>query len=494
MEEALIKRILPHSIEAEQSVIGSMILDRDAILVASEILTSDDFYQKQYGIIFDAMVELCNEGQPVDLITLQNRLKEKELPPDISSMEYVRDLIAAVPTSANVKYYANIVSEKAVLRRLIRTTEEVANACYLEKDSTETILEESEKKLFNILQRTNGSDYVPIQQVVLNAVSNIEKASKLKGSVTGIPTGFVDLDYKTSGMHASDLVLIAARPSMGKTAFVLNIAQYMAFRKDVTVAIFSLEMSKEQLVNRLLSMESGVDAQKLRNGNLSDTDWERLVEGAEGVARSNLIIDDTDHPLIIKVASIQAARRQVYFIDNDDYFQHRQMVADENGVEYTDNDERAIFYARGVLETVKKLRWCPDVIHCQGWMSAFVPLYIKKAYQDEPSFRDSKVVFSVFGDDFKSEFQGDLVEKLMLKGIERSDVDNIIKTPANYEELCKLAIAYSDGVIQNSEKVNENVMKFARESGIPVLDYQSPETYVDAFNNFYDEVWEFEKK
>lgn len=192
MEEALIKRILPHSIEAEQSVIGSMILDRDAILVASEILTSDDFYQKQYGIIFDAMVELCNEGKPVDMITLQNRLKEKELPPDISSMEYVRDLIAAVPTSANVKYYANIVSEKAVLRRLIRTTEEVANACYLEKDSTETILEESEKKLFNILQRTNGSDYVPIQQVVLNAVSNIEKASKLKGSVTGIPTGFVD--------------------------------------------------------------------------------------------------------------------------------------------------------------------------------------------------------------------------------------------------------------------------------------------------------------
>ena len=185
MEEALIKRILPHSIEAEQSVIGAMLLDRDAILIASEILTSDDFYQNQYGIIFDAMVELCNEGKPVDLITLQNRLKEKELPPDISSMEYVRDLIAAVPTSANVKYYANIVSEKAVLRRLIRTTEEVANACYLEKDSTETILEESEKKLFNILQRTNGSDYVPIQQVVLNAVSNIEKASKLKAPLPG---------------------------------------------------------------------------------------------------------------------------------------------------------------------------------------------------------------------------------------------------------------------------------------------------------------------
>ena len=145
MDEALLKRVLPHSIEAEQSVIGSMLMDRDAILVASEILTSDDFYQNQYGIIFDAMVELCNEGQPVDQVTLQNRLKEKDLPPDISSMEYVRELLEAVPTSANVKYYANIVSEKAVLRKLIKASEEVANSCYLEKDSTEMILEESEK-------------------------------------------------------------------------------------------------------------------------------------------------------------------------------------------------------------------------------------------------------------------------------------------------------------------------------------------------------------
>ena len=293
MEEALIKRIPPHSIEAEQSVIGAMLLDRDAILIASEILTSDDFYQNQYGIIFDAMVELCNEGKPVDLITLQNRLKEKDLPPDISSMEYVRELIEAVPTSANVKYYANIVSEKALLRRLIKATEDVANTCYLEKESTEMILEESEKKLFNILQRSIGGDYVPIQQVVLNAINNIEKASKLKGSVTGIPTGFIDLDYKTSGMHPSDLVLIAARPSMGKTAFVLNIAQYMAFRKDVTVAIFSLEMSKEQLVNRLLAMESHVDSQNMRTGNLKDEDWTKLVEGADIIGRSNLIIDDT---------------------------------------------------------------------------------------------------------------------------------------------------------------------------------------------------------
>ena len=335
MEEALIKRIPPHSIEAEQSVIGAMLLDRDAILIASEILTSDDFYQNQYGIIFDAMVELCNEGKPVDLITLQNRLKEKDLPPDISSMEYVRELIEAVPTSANVKYYANIVSEKALLRRLIKATEDVANTCYLEKESTEMILEESEKKLFNILQRSIGGDYVPIQQVVLNAINNIEKASKLKGSVTGIPTGFIDLDYKTSGMHPSDLVLIAARPSMGKTAFVLNIAQYMAFRKDVTVAIFSLEMSKEQLVNRLLAMESHVDSQNMRTGNLKDEDWTKLVEGADIIGRSNLIIDDTpgisraveqrpDHrPMLSDLRESGAIEQDadvVMFLYRDDYY------------------------------------------------------------------------------------------------------------------------------------------------------------------------------
>ena len=316
MEEALIKRILPHSIEAEQSVIGSMILDRDAILVASEILTSDDFYQSQYGIIFDAMVELCNEGKPVDLITLQNRLKEKDLPPDISSMEYVRDLISAVPTSANVKYYANIVSEKAVLRRLIKVNEEVENSCYLEKDSTQMILEDAEKKLFNVLQRKTSDDFVPIQQVVLNAVNNIEKASKLKGSVTGIPTGFVDLDYKTSGMHASDLVLIAARPSMGKTAFVLNIAQYMAFRKDVTVAIFSLEMSKEQLVNRLLAMESHVDSQNMRTGNLKDEDWTKLVEGADIIGRSNLIIDEDARTTLAFVETFPDGDRDFSFYRN----------------------------------------------------------------------------------------------------------------------------------------------------------------------------------
>ena len=203
----------------------------------------------------------------------------------------------------------------------------------------------------------------------------------------------------------------------------------------------------------------------------------------------NLIIDDTDHPLIIKVASIQAARMQVYFIDNDDYFQNRLMAADENGEEYTDNDERAIFYARGVLETVKKLRWCPEVIHCQGWISALVPLYIKKAYMEEPSFRDSKVVLSLFDNDLKSNLQEDIIEKMLLKDIEKSDIEDVIPASATYKDLYKLAIKYSDGVILHSENIDPELIAYARELGIPVLEYQPIETFTDAINNFYDEIW-----
>ena len=204
----------------------------------------------------------------------------------------------------------------------------------------------------------------------------------------------------------------------------------------------------------------------------------------------NIIIDDTDHPLIIKVASIQAARRQVYFIDNDDYFQHRLMEADEDGKEYEDNGERAIFYARGVLETVKKLRWCPDIIHCHGWMSAVVPLFIKKAYYDEPSFRDSKVIFSVYGDGFKSNLTPDFTKQLIYREITPDDV-SMIQNPVNYEELCKLAITYSDGVIQNSEKVNPAIMDYARSLNIHVVDYQADENeYAEACNTLYDKIWE----
>ena len=236
MEEALVKRVLPHSIEAEQSVIGSMLMDRDAIIAASEIVVADDFYQKQYGIMFDTMVELFNEGKPVDLITLQERLKEKDVPAEIASLEFVRDLVTAVPTSANVKYYAQIVADKSLMRKMIKLNESIENMCYAGKEPVESIMEQTEKSMFQLLQRRTTGDYVPIKQVVLNALDKIEKASKSKGTVTGIPTGFIDLDYKLSGFQPSDFILIAARPSMGKTAFVLNIAQYMAFKKNKAVS------------------------------------------------------------------------------------------------------------------------------------------------------------------------------------------------------------------------------------------------------------------
>ena len=248
---------------------------------------------RSYGVLFDSMVELNDQGQPVDVVTLQNRLKEKDVPPEVASLEFIRDLITAVPTSANIKYYATIVSEKAVLRKLIRLTEEIANNCYSEKDGLEVILEDTEKRVFDLVQRRNTGDFVPIREVVMNAMDKIEKASHSNGNVTGIATGFIDLDYRTAGMQPSDLVLIAARPSMGKTAFVLNIAQYVAFHSGECVAIFSLEMSKEQLVNRLFAMESKVDSQHLRTGNLSDQEWEKLIESAGMIGQSKLIIDDT---------------------------------------------------------------------------------------------------------------------------------------------------------------------------------------------------------
>ena len=291
--EAAMKRIPPHSIKAEKAVLGAMLMSRDAVMTASEILTGDDFYQKAYGILFDAMVDLFKAGRPVDLITIQEYMKEKDVPPEVSSMEYVRELLADTTTSAGVKTHASIVREKAIMRRLIRINEELANTCYLENRPLEEILDTAEKQVFELVERGNAQEFVPIRDVVLNALDVIERASKTKGNVTGIPTGFIDLDYKLSGLQPSDLVLIAARPSMGKTAFVLNIAQHVAFRQNKAVAIFSLEMSKEQLVNRLFSLESHVDAQLLRTGNLSDTDWEKLIEGAGTIGNSRMIIDDT---------------------------------------------------------------------------------------------------------------------------------------------------------------------------------------------------------
>ncbi len=293
MEESLIKRIPPHNVEAERAVIGSMMMDAEAIQVAAEILVPEDFYNGQYGVIFSALTDMYHQGLGVDLVTIQNKLREIELPPELTSIEYIGSLLNSVPTSANIKYYAGIVQEKSVLRRLIKVTEKVTAQCYMDKQPLEEILDDTEKQVFDVVQKRSGSEFENIRDVVIRTLDSIEQAAKQKGHITGLETGFRDLDYKTAGLQKSDLILIAARPAMGKTAFVLNLAEYIALHSTSTIAMFSLEMSKEQLVKRMLAMNSKVDSQKIRTGSLEDEEWGKLVESVRRLGNSNLVIDDT---------------------------------------------------------------------------------------------------------------------------------------------------------------------------------------------------------
>lgn len=293
MEEALIKKVQPHSKEAEQAVIGSMIMDRDALVAASELLQKEDFYIQQYGILFEAMVELLQEGRPAELITILDKLKEKGVSPEICGMEFIRDVTDAVSTSANIRYYAEIVSEKALSRKLIKITEGIANTCYLDKERMDTVLENTEKQVFNIIQKRSAGEYEDMRQVVMRTLKSIEQAAKSQGRITGIATGFRDLDYKLSGLQKQALLVLAARPAMGKTAFVLNMAEYISMHSKVPTVIFSLEMGKESLVNRLLAMNSRVDSQSILTGDLKDSEWADLMESARNIGESSLIIDDT---------------------------------------------------------------------------------------------------------------------------------------------------------------------------------------------------------
>ncbi|MBR4720040.1 MAG: replicative DNA helicase [Lachnospiraceae bacterium] len=293
MSDAVIKKEVPHNDEAEKSVIGSMLMDKDAIVTASELLTKGDFYRELYGILFEAMVDLYNDAKAVDPVTLKAKLSEMDVPESISSMEYMVDIMSSEYISTSVKDYANIVRDNSILRRLIKCNDEINNQCYNLKGSTDDILAEAEKRIFNIVSTRGGNDYVPIRQIVVDALERLSVVSKNKGVVTGVATGFSDLDYKTAGFQPSDLVLIAARPSMGKTAFVLNIAQHICFRDKKSAAVFSLEMSKDQLINRLLSLQSGVNSQSIRTATMTDPEWESIIEGAEVIAKSKLIIDDT---------------------------------------------------------------------------------------------------------------------------------------------------------------------------------------------------------
>lgn len=311
-EQQIKKRVMPYSLEAEQAVIGAMISDKDAIVTATELLTAEDFYGKQNGIIFDAIVELYDRGNVPDVIPLQNKLKEKGIPDEINNVEYLGGLVADTNSSL-IRDFCNIVIEKSTLRKLIKINEEIANSCYEGKQDFKILLEQTEKKVFDLIQSRKMSTHMPIDEVVMQALARIEAASQSSGNVTGVPTGFLDLDYKLAGLHASNLVLIAARPAMGKTAFVLNIAEYVALRQNMAVAIFSLEMGEVELVNRLLSLESNVNSGNIRTGNLSDDEWEKLVRSAGEIGDSNLIIDA---PPSLTVSELRSKCRK-YKIEKD---------------------------------------------------------------------------------------------------------------------------------------------------------------------------------
>lgn len=292
-DEELIKKTPPHSKSAEQSVIGSMILDPETVITVTEILEAEDFYDKRYGLIFSAIAGLEKEGKPIDIITIENRIKEMNQPLGAVETDVLKELVIAVPTSVNVAHHAEIVYKNSLLRKLINVAEKISFNCYAGESNLEDILQLTEKEIFDLLQKRQVSDAADIKQIIISVIESIEAASRSGGTVTGIPTGFHDLDYKMAGLQNSDLILIAARPSMGKTAFALNIAEYVTVKKNVTTAIFSLEMSKEQLAKRILAMNSRVDSQKLRTGDLSDREWGDIVDSARIIGETNLVIDDT---------------------------------------------------------------------------------------------------------------------------------------------------------------------------------------------------------
>ena len=307
--ENAIRRIQPHSEEAEKCVLGSMLMDADAIVVAVDQLVSSDFYYNQHQMLFDAMLKLFMENKPVDVVTVKTKCEELGYPENVSDLETIRQLITIVPTSANIKQYVGVVREKSTMRQLIRVSEEIVNDAYLGNMEADDMFEKVETNVFNFLQKRRGNDdIVPIEQVVLTAIHNIDKAMKSDGEITGVPTGFADLDRMLTGLHGTELILVAARPAMGKTAFVLNIAAHACFRKKIPVAIFSLEMGKEQLVTRMMAMESLVDSQNIRTGNLQDDEVEKIMEAGNLIASSPLMIDDTPG---ITVAEVRAKCRKM---------------------------------------------------------------------------------------------------------------------------------------------------------------------------------------
>ena len=286
-------KVPPHDIEAEQAVIGSMLTDKDAVMLAIEKLKGNDFYREDNKSIFEAMANLYNKSEPVDLITVKDELETMNLFDKVGGMEYLALLPAKVPTTANAQKYVEIVKEKSMLRNLIKAANEIIDLGYDASEDVEDIMNGAEKKIFDLIQNRSKTGYLPIKDVLIESFTKLEELYNRKQHITGVPTGFGELDYITTGLHGSELILVAARPAMGKSAFALNIAANAALKANVPVAIFNLEMSKEQLVDRILCSESMVDSNKVRTGKLEEDDWSKLASVVGPLSEANIFIDDT---------------------------------------------------------------------------------------------------------------------------------------------------------------------------------------------------------
>ena len=326
-------KIPPHDIEAEQAILGSMLIDKDAVINAIEVLKEEDFYREDNKTIYSAMLSLYARSEPIDIITVKSELTQIGKFETVGGLEYLASLPDKVPVVSNIENYIQIVEEKSILRKLIKASNEISQMGYEQTEETERIMDVAEKKIFDIMQNRNTKGYTPIKEVLINAIDELEKLYNHKGGITGIATGFIDLDRITAGLHNSDLVLIAARPAMGKSAFALNIATNAAVRAKVPVAIFSLEMSKEQMVNRILCSEAMVDSNKVRTGKLEDDDWTKLAEAIGPLSEAEIYIDDTPG---ISVMEIRAKCRKLKLEKNIgmvviDYLQLVQGSNKKNG-------------------------------------------------------------------------------------------------------------------------------------------------------------------
>lgn len=289
----MIDRVPPQNIEAEQAVLGAMMIDKEAISKATEILRENDFYRQDHRAVYQVIVDLFSKNQAVDMVTVTEALKREGKLEDVGGIQFITYLANAVPTAANVSYHAKIVEEKSLLRQLISVSTQIAGSGYEGTEDVNSLLDNAERMILGVSERKISRDFAPIKEVVMSAVDRIDELYNKKGGITGIATGFIDFDHLTSGLQPSDLILIAARPSMGKTALVLNMAQNVAIREKKAVAFFSLEMSKEQLVQRMLCSEASIDSSRLRIGELEDNDWEKLIWAADSLSRAEIFIDDT---------------------------------------------------------------------------------------------------------------------------------------------------------------------------------------------------------